>query len=97
MWYESQGYSSPKQHVTSQQPIQPLVDQLVEPMQFLVNPTLPLEIDLHQVVESMPYSINPTLPLKSELYASNVLFISSLEPSRQGGTNFTSNEPPPIP
>ena len=41
--------------------------------------------------------INPTLPLESKLSASNVFFITSLEPSRQGGTNFLSNEPPPSP
>ena len=29
-----------------QQPIQPLADQVVEPMQYLANPTLPLESDL---------------------------------------------------
>ena len=53
MWYESQGYTAPEQPMVSQQPIQPSVDQVVEPMLSLVNTTLPLESDLYQVIEPM--------------------------------------------
>ena len=45
MWSETQEFSSAEQPVVSQQPIQPLVDKVVELMQSLVNPTLPLEGD----------------------------------------------------
>ena len=51
MWF--QGYHVLEQIVISQQPIQLSVDQVVEPMKFLANPTLPSESDLHQVVELM--------------------------------------------
>ena len=64
-------------------------------MKYLVNPTLPLEGDQHQVVQSMQYSINPTLPLENDVSTSNVFFTTSLEPSGQGGTHFTLNEPQP--
>ena len=66
-------------------------------MQYLVNPSIPLESDPHQVVESMQSSINPTLHLESELYASHVFFNVSSELSRKGGTKFSFNEPPPSP
>ena len=41
--------------------------------------------------------INPTLPLESEFYASHVFFTVGSELYGQGGTKFTSNEPPSIP
>ena len=34
--------------------------------------------------------------MESEFFASHVLFTFSLGPSRQGGTDFTLNETPPI-
>ena len=46
---ETQKFHSPEQ------PTQPLVDQVVEPMQYLVNPTLPLKDYQHKVVEWMQY------------------------------------------
>ena len=77
MWFESQGYPTFEQPVFSQQPIQSLIYQLIEPMSSLLYPTLPLESDLHQVVESMQSSINPTLPLDSEFPTSHIFFTAS--------------------
>ena len=51
MWSKSQGYPAHEQLVISQQPIQPYVDQVIEPMRSLVNTALPSKSDLHQVVE----------------------------------------------
>ena len=68
---------------------------MIKPLLSLVDPTLPLESDIHQVVESIPSSINPTLPSKSEVSTSHILFTVNLELSKQGGTDFISNEPPP--
>ena len=54
MWSETQEFSSPEQPIVSQQPTQPLVDptlrlesdpNVIEPMSYLVNPTLPSESD----------------------------------------------------
>ena len=60
MWSEAQEFPSSEQHIVSQQPTQPLVDQVVEsdpdviePMSHLVNTTLPSESDFHDVVESI--------------------------------------------
>ena len=69
--------------------------QVIELMQYLVNPTLPLESDLHQVVELMPSSINPTLPLEGESSTKHIFFTVISEPSRQGGTSLSLDEPPP--
>ena len=68
MWSKSQGYLTSEQSVVSQQPIEPSVDQVVEPMRSLVNPTLPLESDLYQVIETMSSLVNPTLPSESDLH-----------------------------
>ena len=48
-----------------------------------------------EAVESIPLSINPTLPLESEVSASHIFFTASLELTEQGGTELTSDEPPP--
>ena len=64
-------------------------------MQYLINPTLPLESEVHQVVESIPSSINPTLPLKSEVSASHIFFTASLEITKQGDTKRILDKPPP--
>ena len=66
MWFETQGFPSPKQPIVSQQPTQTLVDQVVKPISALVYPTLPLESDLYHVIEPMPSLVNPTLPLESD-------------------------------
>ena len=79
MWSETQEFTSPGQPIVSQQPTQPLVDQVVEPISSLVdptllsesdpqisslvNPTLPSKSEFHEAVESIPLSINPTLRL----------------------------------
>jgi hypothetical protein len=46
VWSLYQGSFSLEPPLVSQQPIQPLVDEVVEPMQYLVNPTLLLEGDV---------------------------------------------------
>ena len=51
MWF--QGHPFPEKRVIYKQPFQPSVDQVIEPMQYLVNPNLPLESDLYQVIEPM--------------------------------------------
>ena len=50
---------------------------MIEPMSYLVNPTLPSESDYHDVVESIPSSIDPTLLLESEVSGSHILFNAS--------------------
>ena len=61
MWSKTQEFPSPKQ------PTQPLVDQVVEPISALVDPTLLSESDL-DVIEPMSSLVNPTLPLESEFH-----------------------------
>ena len=39
--------------------------------------------------------INPTLPLESEVSASHIFFTASLELTEQGGTELSSDQPPP--
>ena len=115
VWSKTQDSPSPEQPIVSQYPTQPLVDQVVEPisdlvdptllsksdpdlielMSSLVNPTLPSESDFHKVVESIPLSINPTLPLESEVSSSHIFFTASSELTEQGGTELTSDQPPP--
>ena len=68
MWSEIEEFYSPGQPVVSQQPTQPLADQVVEPISYLVDPTLPSESDLCQVIELMQSLVNPTLPLESNLH-----------------------------
>ena len=68
MWSETQEFPSPEQPIDSQQPTQPLVDQVVKPISALVDPTLPLESDLYHVIEPMPFLVNPTLPSESDFH-----------------------------
>ena len=93
MWSKTQDFPSPEQPIVSQQPTQPLVDQVIkqildlvdptllsvviEPMSSLVNPTLPSESDFHQAIESIPVSINPTLPLESDVSTSHIFFTAN--------------------
>ena len=51
VWSNTQEFPSPEKPIVSQQPNQPLVYQVVEPISALVNPTLLLESD--------PYVIEP--------------------------------------
>ena len=67
MWSKTQGFSSPEHPIVSQQPTQPLVDQVVEPISDLVDPTLLSESDPH-VIEPMPSLVNPTLPSESDFH-----------------------------
>ena len=62
MCSETQEFPSLEQPIVSQQPTQPLVDQVVEPISALVDPTLLSESDI-DVIESMLSLVNPTLPL----------------------------------
>ena len=52
MWSETQEFPSPEQPIVSQQPTQPLVDQVLEAILALVNPTLLSKID-PDVIEPM--------------------------------------------
>ena len=67
MWSETQEFPSPEQPIVSQQPAQPLVDQVVEPISYLVDPTLISESD-PDVIEPMSSLVNPTLPLESDFH-----------------------------
>jgi hypothetical protein len=63
-------------------PIQPMVEEVVVWMQYLVDPTLILESDEStKVVETMQYSANPTLLLGSDASFYYVFRISTLVPS----------------
>ena len=62
MWSETQEFPSLEQPIVSQQPTQPLVYQVVEPILDLVDPTLILESD-HDVIELMTSFVSPT-PLR---------------------------------
>ena len=79
MWSETQEFPSLQQPIFFQKSIQPLVDQVVEPISPLVNPTLPSESDFHEAIELIPLSINPVLPLEIEVFASHIFFTSSSE------------------
>ena len=67
MWSETQEFPSPEKPIVSQQPNQPLVYQVVEPISALVNPTLLLESD-PIVIEPMSSLVNPTLPSESDFH-----------------------------
>ena len=58
-------YETQEKPDVSQPPTQPLVDQVVEPSQYLVHPTLLSESDPY-VIEPIPYLVNPTLPSESD-------------------------------
>ena len=64
---ETQEFPSPNQPIVSQQSTQPLVDQVVEPISALVDPTLLLESDPN-VIEPTSSLVNPTLPLESNFH-----------------------------
>ena len=67
MWSETQEFPSLEQPIVSQQPTQPLVYQVVEPILDLVDPTLILESDPY-VIEKMSALVNPTFPLESDFH-----------------------------
>ena len=67
MWSETHGFHSSEHPIVSQHPTQPLVDQVVEQISDVVDPTLLLESDPH-VIEPMSSLVNPTLPSESEFH-----------------------------
>ena len=67
VWSETQEFPSPEKPIVSQQPTQPLVDQVVKSISDLVDPTLLLESVPH-VIEAMSSLVNPTLPSKSDFH-----------------------------
>ena len=67
VWSNNQEYPTPKQPIVSQQPTQPLVDQVVKPISALVDPTLLWESD-PDVIEPMSPLVNPTLPSESDFH-----------------------------
>ena len=67
MWSKTQYFPSPEQPIVSQQPTQPLVDQVIEPISDLVDPTLLSKSD-PDVIELMSSLVNPTLPSKSDFH-----------------------------
>ena len=79
MWYETQEFPSPEP-IVSQQPTQPLVDQVVEPISALVDPTLLLESD-PDVIETMSSLVNPTLPSESDFHEAVELISLSINPT----------------
>ena len=66
MWSKTHGFSS-EHPIVSQHPIQPSVDQVVEQISDLVDPTLLSESDPN-VIEPMSYLVNPTLPSESDFH-----------------------------
>jgi len=63
-------------------PIQLVVNEVVEPMQSLVNLTLLLESDEStKVVEQIQSSVDPTLILWSDVFVDHVFNISHSKPS----------------
>jgi hypothetical protein len=79
-------------------PIEPVVEEVVIPMQFLVDPTLLLESEKSKEVTSpMKYSANPTLLFMSDASFDHVLRISSYVPSKQGGISLSPSTLPPSP
>ena len=80
MWFETQEFPSLEQPIVSQQPIQPLVDQVVEPISDLVDPTLLSESDPY-VIEPMSPLVNPTLPSESDYHEVVELVLVSINPT----------------
>jgi hypothetical protein len=79
-------------------PIQPMVDEVVTPMQSLVDPTLLLEsVESTKVVTPMQFLVDPTLLMGSDVSTDYVFSISSLVLSEQGGIPLTLSTPPPSP
>ena len=67
VWSNTQEFPSPEQPIVSQQPTQPLVDQVVKPISALVDPTLLSKSD-PDVIEPMSSLLNPTLPSESDFH-----------------------------
>ena len=67
VWSKNQEFPSPEQPIVSQQPTHPLVDQVVEPISYLVDPTLLSKSD-PDMIEPMSSLVNPTLPSESEFH-----------------------------
>ena len=67
VWSKTQEFPSPEQPIFSQQATQTLVDQVVEPISTLVDPTLLSESDPN-VIEPMSSLFNPTLPSESDFH-----------------------------
>ena len=67
MWSKTQEYSAPEQPLVSQQLNQPFIDQVVEPISYLVNPTLLSKSDPY-VIEPMSSLVNPALPMESDFH-----------------------------
>ena len=65
MWSETHGFHSSEHPIVSQHPTQPLVDQVVEQILDLVDPTLLSESTPH-VIEPMSSLVNPTLLSESD-------------------------------
>ena len=65
MWSKNHGFSSFEHLIDSQQPNQPLVDQVVEQISDFLDPTLLSESAPH-VIEPMPSLVNPTLLSESD-------------------------------
>jgi hypothetical protein len=78
--------------------IQPMVEEVVMPMQSSANPTLLLESDKpKEVTLSMQYSVNPTLLLEGNASYDHVLSISISLPSSLGSIPLSSSMLPPSP
>jgi hypothetical protein len=87
----------PLDHVVSQ-PIQPLVEKVVMPMQYSVDPTLLLEsVESTKVVMPLQSSVDPTLLLGSDVSTNYVFSISNSLLLEKGGISLTSSKPPPSP
>ena len=67
MWFETQEFPSLEQPIVSQKPTQPLVDEVVKPISYLVDPTL-LSKSGPDVIEPMSSLVNPTLPSESDFH-----------------------------
>ena len=67
MWSKTQEFRSPEQPIVSQQTTQPLVDQVVEQISDLVEPTLLSKSD-PDVIEPISSLVNPTLPSESDFH-----------------------------
>ena len=77
---KTQEFPSPEQPIVSQQPTQPLVDLVVEPISALVDPTLLSESDPY-VIEPMSYLVDPTLPSESDFHKSIESIPLSINPT----------------
>lgn len=82
----------------------PSVDEVIDLIPSTVNPTLPLESEMHitkvdeslvdQVIDLIPHSFGPLLPLESEINIIQVLLVTSYS-STHGGISPVSIKPPP--